>query len=135
MRELNCGRCVDVHIRQTTQKVVQPDNGWFVLEMPMKTLMASIFALVLLGTGAADAQGVGAHVDVLGVGVGAHVGNHGVGAGAHVGPVGAGGGVGDHGVGAGANVGSASAGVGIHGRRCSDWGYRDNRRYCRHYRS
>jgi hypothetical protein len=80
----------------------------------MKTLMASVFALALLGIGAANAD-VGAGVNVLGVGAGAHVGSHGVGAGAHVGPVG--------------------AGVGLHGhaRRCSSWGYRHNARYCRHY--
>ena len=101
----------------------------------MKALIISIFGLALLGTGAAYADGVGAHVDVLGVGVGAHVGGSGVGAGAHVGPVGAGAGVGEHGVGTGAHVGSASAGVGIHSRHCDAWGYHHDERYCQHYAS
>ena len=101
----------------------------------MKALIGLIFGLALLVPGAAYADGVGAHVDVLGVGVGAHVGGNGVGAGAHVGPVGAGAGVGEHGGGTGAHVGLASAGVGIHSRHCDSWGYHDDERYCRHYAS
>jgi hypothetical protein len=102
----------------------------------MKALIVSAVGLALLGmSAAAYADGVGAHVDVLGVGVGAHVGGDGVGAGAHVGPVGAGAGVGENGVGTGAHIGTASAGVGIHGRHCDSWGHRNDERYCRHYAS
>ena len=38
----------------------------------MKTLIASIFALSLLGTGAADAAIIGVHVGGIGVGIGTH---------------------------------------------------------------
>jgi hypothetical protein len=101
----------------------------------MNAFIISAFGLALLGISSAYADGVGAHVDVLGVGVGAHVGGDGVGAGAHVGPVGAGAGVGENGIGTGAHVGSASAGIGIHGRHCDSWGRRNDERYCRHYGS
>ena len=40
----------------------------------MKTLIASIFALALVGATAADAEGVGAGVHIGNVGVGVHVG-------------------------------------------------------------
>ena len=77
-----------------------------------KTVLASVFAMGLLGSNAAYAVDLG--VDVLGVGVGAHVNKHGVGAGAHVGSLAAGGaGVGKHGVKAGANVGPVGAGAGV----------------------
>jgi len=92
----------------------------------MNAFIISAFGLALLGISSAYADGVGAHVDVLGVGVGAHVGGDGVGAGAHVGPVGAGAGVGENGIGTGAHVGSASAGIGIHGRHCDSWGRRND---------
>ena len=76
----------------------------------MKILAASIFALVLLGAGAANAEGVG---------VGAHVGGNGVGVGAHVGNVG------------------VVVGVSTHSRhhRCSWWGWRHHHheRYCRRW--
>jgi hypothetical protein len=89
----------------------------------MKTLIASIFALTLLGSGAASADGIGLDAHVGGVGAGAHVGDEGVGAGAH--------------------VGSLGAGVGLHGdrdrgyydtryHRCSRWQWRHHPRYCRH---
>jgi hypothetical protein len=42
----------------------------------MKTLIASIFALTLLGAGAADAAIVGIHVGGIGVGVGVHGHGH-----------------------------------------------------------
>ncbi len=42
----------------------------------MKTLIASIFALTLLGAGAADAAVVGVHVGGIGVGVGVGHGHH-----------------------------------------------------------
>jgi hypothetical protein len=38
----------------------------------MKTLIASIFALALLGTSAADAAIIGVHVGPIGVGIGGH---------------------------------------------------------------
>jgi hypothetical protein len=41
----------------------------------MRTLIASLFALTLLGATAANAQGVGVGVHVGGVGVGIHVGS------------------------------------------------------------
>ena len=41
----------------------------------MKTLIASIFALTLLGAGAANAAIVGIHVGGIGVGIGVH-GHH-----------------------------------------------------------
>ena len=41
----------------------------------MKTLIASLFALTLLGATAANAQGVGVGVHVGDVGVGVHVGS------------------------------------------------------------
>ena len=79
----------------------------------MKTIFATIFALALLGAGAASAD---------------------VGAGIHIGPVGVGAHVGD-GVGVGAHVGTVGAGVGVHGdhHRCSEYGWRHHERYCRHY--
>jgi hypothetical protein len=40
----------------------------------MKALIASLFALTLLGAAAASAQGIGAGVHVGDVGVGVHVG-------------------------------------------------------------
>ena len=43
----------------------------------MKTLIASLLALTLMGATAANAQGVGAGVHVGGVGVGIHVGGGG----------------------------------------------------------
>jgi len=42
----------------------------------MKTLIASIFALALLGTSAADAAIIGVHVGPIGVGVGTHHYHH-----------------------------------------------------------
>lgn len=42
----------------------------------MKTVIASIFALTLLGATAATAEGVGAGIHIGGVGVGVHVGGH-----------------------------------------------------------
>ena len=42
----------------------------------MKTLIASIFALTLLGTGAAGAAIVGVHVGGIGGGVGVHGHSH-----------------------------------------------------------
>lgn len=42
----------------------------------MKTLIASIFALTLIGATATNAEGVGAGVHIGGVGVGIHVGGH-----------------------------------------------------------
>ena len=89
----------------------------------MKTLIASIFALTLLGSGAASADGIGLDAHIGGVGAGAHVGGEGVGVGAHVGGLG--------------------AGVGLHGDRhrryyhtryshCSAWQWRHHSRYCRH---
>ncbi len=38
----------------------------------MKTLIASLFALALLGTSAADAAIIGVHVGGIGVGIGTH---------------------------------------------------------------
>ena len=38
----------------------------------MKTLIASLFALSLLGTGAANAAIIGVHVGGIGVGIGTH---------------------------------------------------------------
>jgi len=38
----------------------------------MKTLIASIFALTLLGAGAANAAIIGVHVGPIGVGIGGH---------------------------------------------------------------
>ncbi|MEI9996629.1 MAG: hypothetical protein WDM91_18675 [Rhizomicrobium sp.] len=43
----------------------------------MKTLIATVFALTLLGAPAASAEGIGLGVHVGGIGVGAHVGGHG----------------------------------------------------------
>jgi hypothetical protein len=40
----------------------------------MKTLIASIFALSLLGTTGASALGLGIHIG--GIGIGAHIGGH-----------------------------------------------------------
>jgi len=42
----------------------------------MKTLIASIFALTLLGTTAASADIIGVGVHVGGIGVGAHIGGY-----------------------------------------------------------
>jgi hypothetical protein len=42
----------------------------------MKTLIASIFALALLGTSAADAAIIGVHVGGIGVGIGGHHGHY-----------------------------------------------------------
>jgi hypothetical protein len=38
----------------------------------MKTLIASIFALALMGSGVANAAIIGAHVGPIGIGVGGH---------------------------------------------------------------
>ena len=93
----------------------------------MKTLITSVFALSLIGAGAAYAD-------------------DGIGLGAHVGPIGAGTHVGGDGVGVGAHVGGLGAGVGLHGehdryehdryyraryRHCSAWQWRHEARYCR----
>jgi len=42
----------------------------------MKTLVATLFALTLLGAPAASAAGIGLGVHVGGIGVGAHIGGH-----------------------------------------------------------
>lgn len=42
----------------------------------MKTIIASIFALALLGASAADAAVVGVHVGGIGVGIGVHGHSH-----------------------------------------------------------
>lgn len=42
----------------------------------MKTIIASLFALTLLGTTAASADVLGVGVHVGGIGVGAHIGGH-----------------------------------------------------------
>jgi hypothetical protein len=42
----------------------------------MKTLIASIFALAMLGTGAANAAIIGVHVGGIGVGIGTHGHHH-----------------------------------------------------------
>jgi hypothetical protein len=42
----------------------------------MKTFIASIFALTLLGTYAADAAVIGVHVGGIGIGVGVHGHHH-----------------------------------------------------------
>jgi len=42
----------------------------------MKILIASVFALTLVGAVAADAEGVGAGVHIGNVGVGVHAGSH-----------------------------------------------------------
>jgi hypothetical protein len=84
----------------------------------MKILVASLFALSLLGATAASAD------DLVGVGV-------------HVGPVGV-----------GANLGGDrdyhdryyhdgyrhSGYYGYHGRHCAAWGWSHHNRYCRYYR-
>ena len=85
----------------------------------MKALIASIFALTLLGAAAANADGIGVGAHIGGVGAGVHVGGgEVVGGGAHIGSVGAG----------------AHVGVGHrHYRHCDSWGWsrRRHERYCR----
>ncbi|HEX3808849.1 MAG TPA: hypothetical protein VH000_11130 [Rhizomicrobium sp.] len=81
----------------------------------MKTVIASVFALALVGATAASAQSVGAGVHVGGVGVGASVGSH-TGVGAHVGHL------------------HAGAGVHIHGRTChGGWYWHNHHHYCRRW--
>lgn len=85
----------------------------------MKALIASIFALTLLGAAAANADGIGVGAHIGGVGAGVHVGGGDVvGGGAHIGSVGAG----------------AHVGIGHrHYRHCDSWGWsrRLHERYCR----
>jgi hypothetical protein len=72
----------------------------------MKTILASLLALSLLGAGAANAGGVG---------VGVHVGSLHVGVGAHGGR--------DH----------RDHGRQHHRARCVSWGGHGHHRYCRHW--
>ena len=85
----------------------------------MKSFLASILTVTLLAASAANAQNVGAGVQVGGVGAGANVGTNGVGAGAHVGAAGAG------------------VGVGVSHyyphHYCHGWYWRHHHHYCRRW--
>jgi hypothetical protein len=87
-------------------------------ENAMKSIAASVFALTLLASAAANAQDVGGGAHVGGVGAGASVGTSGVGVGAHVGGI-------------GANVG---IGVSGHHRACQGgWYWHNHHHYCRRW--